>query len=172
LTGVFDALGAPLPGGIYTNAFTILTCDVSGDDQVTPLDVLIMINHLNGGLPYDPVLDVDWNGVIDSIDSLLIINFLNAHGNVNLVAPGEYRLVPMVPPSNLVITGIRAENGEIMMKFFGLPEGSYAEVMGKASLLDPEWYEVLGFFVTNGTTSISFPMLPSLAAEFYRASFR
>ena len=43
--------GTPRPGGKSTNVFTILTCDMSGDDQVTPLDSLTIIDHINDGLP-------------------------------------------------------------------------------------------------------------------------
>jgi hypothetical protein len=60
LTGVRDSNGGLLPGGIYTNSFSILTCDVTGDGQVSPPDLLTLINHINGGLPYQPALDVNW----------------------------------------------------------------------------------------------------------------
>ena len=172
LTGVFDAGGAPLSGGVYTNAFTILTCDVSGDDQVTSVDALVVVNHINLGLPYDPVLDVDWNGAVNSIDELLIVNFLNTYGNVSLAAPGDYRSVPMIPTPDLAIAEIHEEDGRVMLEFSGLPTGCLASITGKVLPSDADWYAVLDFFATNGIGAVSFPMLPSLTTEFYRASFR
>lgn len=172
LRGVFDAGGVPLSGGTYTNAFTILTCDVTGDDQISPTDVLVIINHLNGGLPYNPVLDVDWNGVINPTDTLLIINYLNLYGNVALVPPGDYRNVPMFPSPYLAMTSIREQEGNIVLKLSGQPLGSYVRVMGKKSLLDAEWYLIVGYFVTTDSPWVSFSMLPGLKAEFYHASFQ
>jgi hypothetical protein len=63
-------------------------CDVSGDDTVTPWDVLLVINWLNthdaGRLPSVPAvnpvyLDVDGNGIMTPLDALLVINWLNAN---------------------------------------------------------------------------------------------
>ena len=65
--------------------------DVNGDGQVTPLDVLILINYMNsfgpgplggnsprGGSGEGPVwVDVNGDGIISPLDILIIINWLN-----------------------------------------------------------------------------------------------
>ncbi len=63
--------------------------DVNADEHVTPLDVLILINRINGhgsdlsdvtrGVP--PYLDVDESGDLTAGDVLTVINFLNSGRN-------------------------------------------------------------------------------------------
>jgi hypothetical protein len=60
--------------------------DVDGNGRVSPLDVLVLINHVNrfgsGPLPAyqpgDPHCDVNGDGQAGPLDSLLVINYLNA----------------------------------------------------------------------------------------------
>ena len=73
--------------------------DVNSDGQVTPADVLIIINYLNahgsqafpaggnganGEFPFPEHLpDVNGDGIISPLDALLIINYLNSlHGGM------------------------------------------------------------------------------------------
>ncbi len=58
--------------------------DVNGDGSVSPIDVLMVITHLNssGAVPsntgdIDPRLDVNHDSVVSPIDALLVINYLN-----------------------------------------------------------------------------------------------
>ena len=52
--------------------------DVNSDGNVTPLDALIIINHLNNleGV-YNQALDIDGDSVVAPLDCLIVINFLN-----------------------------------------------------------------------------------------------
>ncbi len=59
--------------------------DVSGDGAVSPLDALLVINHLNingpGPVPSTnppPFLDVNADGFVTALDALFVINRLNA----------------------------------------------------------------------------------------------
>jgi hypothetical protein len=62
--------------------------DVDNNGFVTPFDALLIINHLNRGLPTDtrlledppPFLDTDGNRFVEPRDALLVINFLNRGG--------------------------------------------------------------------------------------------
>lgn len=172
LTGVRDTGGGLLPGGIYTNDFSILTCDVTGDNQISPVDALVIINHINAGLPYQPALDVNWDGVIDAADTLIVINFLDLYGTVSLVAPGPYRTVPMIPFANPVITNIRTLPAGVVVEFSGVPTGRQTSIKGKVFLSDADWYAVLDFERTNGMKSVTFAILSYLPSEFYRMSVR
>jgi len=71
--------------------------DVNRSGAVTPLDVLIGINRINGSgnqLPPDPIppdtpvyyYDVDGNNLLEPLDLLLIINYLN---RASIVGEGE-----------------------------------------------------------------------------------
>ena len=58
--------------------------DVNGDERVTPLDVLVIINYLNrnqgGDLPAErtgPFVDTNGDNRVQPIDALLVMNFLN-----------------------------------------------------------------------------------------------
>ncbi len=69
--------------------------DVNGDGHITPLDVIVLINHLNsegGGFEFGPDFgaagegdaaypDVNGDGMLTPLDALLIINFLNGNRN-------------------------------------------------------------------------------------------
>jgi hypothetical protein len=61
--------------------------DVSGDGFVSPIDVLLVINYINSGLPprppipptsVPPYLDVNGDGFISPLDVLAVVNFINA----------------------------------------------------------------------------------------------
>ena len=62
--------------------------DVDGDNSVSPLDVLTIVNYLNtvgsgpvtGSAP-PPYLDVDSDNFISPLDALVVINYLNSLGN-------------------------------------------------------------------------------------------
>lgn len=62
--------------------------DVDGDNTVSPLDVLTIVNYLNtvgsgpvtGSAP-PPYLDVDSDNFISPLDALVVINYLNSLGN-------------------------------------------------------------------------------------------
>jgi len=84
--------------------------DVNGDEVVTPLDVLILINRLNasggGDLPVPPPFpdnpppywDVDGDDKLTASDALAVINFINRHSTVGIAAPvgeGEADAVSM-----------------------------------------------------------------------------
>jgi VCBS repeat-containing protein len=61
--------------------------DVSADGQVSPIDVLLIVNEINRNgshvIPSDspaiaPFWDVNGNGSVDPLDALIVINFLNS----------------------------------------------------------------------------------------------
>ena len=62
--------------------------DVDGDNSVSPLDVLTIVNYLNAfgsgpvgtGSP-PPYLDVDSDNFVSPLDALVVINFLNSQNN-------------------------------------------------------------------------------------------
>lgn len=62
--------------------------DVDGDNTVSPLDVLTIVNYLNtvgsgpvtGSTP-PPYLDVDSDNFVSPLDALVVINFLNSRNN-------------------------------------------------------------------------------------------
>ena len=55
--------------------------DVTADGMVSPMDVLTVINAMNGG-PVNPnaYYDVNGNGELSPLDALLIINYMNSGG--------------------------------------------------------------------------------------------
>mgnify|MGYP002624200096 CR=1 FL=1 len=67
------------------------TLDVSGDGDVSPIDALLVINHINTdpnvpNLPAAPAvpppfLDVNGDRLITALDVLLVINHLNEQAN-------------------------------------------------------------------------------------------
>lgn len=62
------------------------TLDASGDGYLSPLDVLMVINHLNQNTAlYSPATDANLDGVNSPIDALLGINVLNQ--NLSIEAP-------------------------------------------------------------------------------------
>jgi hypothetical protein len=59
--------------------------DVNGDGQVTPMDVLLVINALNrlalsdnSSVPASPAHDVNQDGAVTPLDALLVINQVNS----------------------------------------------------------------------------------------------
>lgn len=84
-----------------------LALDVNGDQLVTPLDALLVINELNaagprqlsarrgtGGVP--PFLDSNGDGYLSALDALLVINELNAqNGNPARLAESRTSRRPM-----------------------------------------------------------------------------
>ncbi len=58
--------------------------DVNSDSYVTPLDALLVINHLNrtgsGAATTGSRLDVNRDGYVTPLDALLVINYLNRRG--------------------------------------------------------------------------------------------
>jgi len=87
-------LGEP-GGNSHTNFANPL--DVNADGYVTPLDALMVINHLNangserltGYTHVAPFIDVNMDGFVAPIDPLLVVNYLNANSTANTGAPGS-----------------------------------------------------------------------------------
>ncbi|MCP4853121.1 MAG: calcium-binding protein, partial [Fuerstiella sp.] len=102
LVGNFDppisnsSTGLGEPGGnSHTNFANPL--DVNADGYVSPLDALMVINHLNsngserltGYTHVAPFIDVNMDGFVAPIDPLLVVNHLNANSTANTGAPGS-----------------------------------------------------------------------------------
>lgn len=174
LSGVWDSGGIPLAGGGYTNYFSVLTGDVTGDDVVSPIDMLTLMNHLDAGSPYDPALDINLDGQVSSLDSLIVINMLNAMGggSISLIGTGPYHAVSTDPAADLRIGEVEVHPSVVTLMVSNLPTGSRLKVEGKGTLSETNWNEVLDCFVTNGMDQVSFPKPLSHPAGFYRASFR
>jgi hypothetical protein len=89
---------------LLTNAAN--PCDVDGNGHVTPVDVLLVINVLNGGAggppgtqESDQYLDVNGDGQLTALDVLQVINFLNGAGGAaapRSAAEGEAPAAPAV----------------------------------------------------------------------------
>ena len=89
-----------LPGGpLVTGQNPLLPGDVDGNGVITPLDVLLLLNQINGGGgPLTPVqpgvpvryFDVTGDARLSASDVLDVINFLNAQsdGRVGDAGPG------------------------------------------------------------------------------------
>lgn len=79
--------------------------DVDGDGFITPLDVLILINHINthgtGAIPEEGEgtrrIDVDGDGLISPIDVLILINIINNQSDGGPIAapPGDLEAIPL-----------------------------------------------------------------------------
>ncbi|MCY2990629.1 MAG: Ig-like domain-containing protein [Planctomycetota bacterium] len=75
-----------------------LPCDVTGEGQVTPLDVLVLIHYINSHLGQTalpgapevppPFYNVNGDNIISPVDVLLVINYLNAAGTGEAEAGG------------------------------------------------------------------------------------
>ncbi len=90
--------------------------DVNGDGAVSPMDALLIINHLNlvgsGSLPIPPTpsffpppyLDVSGDNEVTPTDALMVINYLNRD-----VREGEGEYVPLVADSTTVVDVSTAE---------------------------------------------------------------
>jgi hypothetical protein len=102
LVGNFDppisnsSTGLGEPGGnSHTNFANPL--DVNADGYVSPLDALMVINHLNtngserltGYTHVAPFIDVNMDGFVAPIDPLLVVNHLNLNSTANTGAPGS-----------------------------------------------------------------------------------
>ena len=87
-------LGEP-GGNSHTNFDNPL--DVNADGYVTPLDAVMVINHLNnqgserltGYTHVAPFVDVNTDGFVAPIDPLLVVNHLNANSSANQGAPSS-----------------------------------------------------------------------------------
>ena len=95
--------------------------DVNDDGFVSPIDALLVINHLNsgdnfpsGGAQYGARLDVNRDTFVSPMDALLIINRLNKHGEGEGEGEGSFFAGPaslaaaalpdLVPDSPVVLT--------------------------------------------------------------------
>lgn len=174
LSGIWATNGVALTGGQYTNEFSVLSGDVSGDDYVTPLDSLLIINYLNNPIGERPDLDVNLDGAVTPLDTLIVINMINAApgGQIDLVSGGSYLAVTNDPPPALRFANVASTNSSVYLQFSGLPLHSLALITGKTALPDATWYPVLNKFVTNESSGISFPMIRSLTQEFYQVQFQ
>ncbi|MEQ1828408.1 MAG: dockerin type I domain-containing protein, partial [Pirellula sp.] len=96
--------------------------DVDGDGSITPLDPLIIINHINdhGVGPLDsfgegegnmPDLDVDGDGAVTPLDILILINKLNqiafavGEGESSTDEPGDSSQAPLEPSPDRMMAG-------------------------------------------------------------------
>jgi len=68
--------------------------DVNNDGQVSPVDVLLVINRLNSGTPLShplfgqaPFVDINNDGEVSPVDALLIINWLNRQSALSTQNP-------------------------------------------------------------------------------------
>jgi Dockerin type I domain len=102
--------GAYRPGSPHQNS--VLSTDVNADGQVTPLDVLIVINALarngseslqNISVPYKQHVDVNGDLDLSPIDVLQVINYLRRGGS------GEGELVA---PRVIITEGIEPEEAD------------------------------------------------------------
>jgi hypothetical protein len=82
LNGEVEDYAISIVANPYLNP--VLRYDVSGDNRVTPLDALLVINRLNSGAGLvgtaPPYLDVTGDGTLSALDALEVINYLNARG--------------------------------------------------------------------------------------------
>ncbi|TVS20603.1 MAG: hypothetical protein EA424_03205 [Planctomycetaceae bacterium] len=110
-SGIHDLAGNLLPSGGTTtwqmgNVWHnhVSPFDVNGQDGVTPLDVLILINYINWN-PHAPLLppapplpppyyDVNNDGYVTPHDVLLVINYINRQSSEAAEAEGIAALVP------------------------------------------------------------------------------
>jgi len=80
-----ESLSAVQPWG----PATVWNMDVTGDEHLTPGDVVVLINHLNApqlGEGLKGVLDVNRDGTVGALDVLTLINHLNTFGAQDLVS--------------------------------------------------------------------------------------
>jgi len=86
--------------------------DVNGDDLVTPLDVLLVINVINAhgsgaipaGMPASLYIDVDGDGLLTPGDALSVVNALNAASVGGEHAEGE----------SILIAGLTLDAGPVL----------------------------------------------------------
>ncbi len=116
IVGNFDPpsfqLEVPISDFGWTNPVDML--DVTADEQVSPLDALLIINDLNefgaralatrtDGAPY---LDVNGDGFLSPLDALLVLNELN---RINFVRAGLPAATPVRPESSAVASALLAD---------------------------------------------------------------
>ena len=79
--------------------------DINVDGSVTALDVLWVINHVNGSYNDNaPALDIDGDSRVTPLDVLMLINFINDRQMVQGAA--RQRAVPVVEENNVTTTGV------------------------------------------------------------------
>lgn len=119
--------------------------DVNDDENITPLDALIVINHLNrtggGALPIPssdpsqpppPFLDVRGTGAVSPLDALVIINHLNRASS----ASGEGEIIAAAvdavhresqeiaaPPGNDLVRGTESRRGGRILRRWEFENG-------------------------------------------------
>ena len=77
----------PNPRPYFNIRFPLNVSAAQGDDSVTPLDVLMVVNQLNQRSdPPIGFVDTDGDGEVTPLDVLRIVNFLN---RTNLPSSGE-----------------------------------------------------------------------------------
>ena len=104
-------------GPLVTGTNPVLPSDVNGDGEVTPADVLLLVNRLNAsGAPLTPVesgshptfCDVTGDNVLSASDALYVVNYLNtprvAQQNAPMLGassstPSLILATPNVPPA-------------------------------------------------------------------------
>jgi hypothetical protein len=90
----FDSMSAPesaesLSAAVPWGPSTVWNLDVTGDEHLTPGDVVVLINQLNAsqlGEGLKGVLDVNRDGAVGALDVLTLINHLNTFGAQDLVS--------------------------------------------------------------------------------------
>lgn len=172
VTGVWDKDGNPLDGGVYTTNYTILTCDVSGDDAVGAVDALTLINAINASDTNNPNYDVNFDGIVSAMDVLLVINKINNIGSgLSLIPSGTYQAVPMDPPPNLYFKSVSCTESDVTLRLAGIPIGSIVTVEKSSTLATNEWYEVTNFVGASAVTNVVLPIDLKAGKQFYRARF-
>jgi hypothetical protein len=91
--GANDLMSSTLDTGVrlLTTSFAAGDpLDVNGDGKASPIDALMIINHLNAAgaalaasssLAEDLLMDISGDGHVSAIDALLIINYLNSQSS-------------------------------------------------------------------------------------------
>ena len=125
VTGCYNCMSQLEPTGRFAAHILVLpfdyvrpsietAYDLNGDQAVTAVDALIVINALNsdGGLPLAdrlqlrtsrPGIDVNGDGELTAADALAVINYLNAHhtaGTKTVWQPLKERR-PIAPPTTI-----------------------------------------------------------------------
>lgn len=82
---VTDTSGNAVAEGVLGNfqiaiSRAIFVEDTNDDSIVSPVDALIVVNHLNASAPYQRLIDVNRDLLVSPVDVLLVINYLNANG--------------------------------------------------------------------------------------------
>lgn len=100
---VSDTSGNSVPAGVLGDfqvaiSRAISVEDTNDDSIVSPVDVLLVVNHLNTSpaAPYQLLLDVNRDQLVSPIDVLLVINYLNSNGSAAAItaAEGEIGIPP------------------------------------------------------------------------------